>query len=342
MLRAVRVVPARPGWDRERPRRYFSQPYAPHEALAWLKHNLLGPSRRYLGLTTPLPPNTLLNPIQPRLTIAFVGDVLPLHGVRLAVDESLKRFLHDADVLVANFEGTVTTETAKGVFMGQRHTPAVLDFLEDLFAPDRTILTCANNHAGDYGWTQFGHSYELLRSRGFLPLGRADEPAVMINDAVLIACWTAWSNQPCAYVSVERDAEGVPCTTPFRILCPHWGYELQAHPHPTQIAHARGLLERWDMIVGHHSHCPQPIAAHATGRSKRLVAYSLGNCTFGYRFRHHLHGAVLKVEIGPGADGRWATGQASWRPSEVHFTGRRRAVVLLGGADRPGEASISA
>jgi hypothetical protein len=245
-------------------------------------------------------------------------------------------------VLVANFEGTVTTETAKGVFMGQRHTPAVLDFLEDLFAPDRTILTCANNHAGDYGWTQFGHSYELLRSRGFLPLGRADEPAVMINDAVLIACWTAWSNQPCAYVSVERDAEGVPCTTPFRILCPHWGYELQAHPHPTQIAHARGLLERWDMIVGHHSHCPQPIAAHATGRSKRLVAYSLGNCTFGYRFRHHLHGAVLKVEIGPGADGRWATGQASWRPSEVHFTGRRRAVVLLGGADRPGEASISA
>jgi hypothetical protein len=253
--------------------------------------------------------------------------------VRLEVDESLKRFLRNADVLVANLEGTLTTGAVRHVFMGQRHTPGVLDFLEDLFPPDRTILTCANNHVGDYGWAQFAHSYELLRSRGFVPVGRADEPAVVINDAVLLACWTAWSNQPCAYASVEGDAERLPCTIPFHILCPHWGYELQAYPHPTQIAKARGLLERWDMIAGHHSHCPQPVTAYANDRGSQLVAYSLGNFTFGYPLRHHLQGVVLMVEIGPAAHGRWAAGHASWRPTEIRFMGRKQAVVRLGGAD---------
>jgi hypothetical protein len=328
-LRAVQAASARQGWDEERPRRYFAQPYSLPEALAWVKHNLLGPSQRHRELTASLPPDAMLNPIEPRLTIAFVGDVLPLHGTRLEFGASLRRFLQDADVLVANFEGTVTRGAVKPVFMGQRQTSAVLDLLADLFPPERTVLTCANNHAGDYGWEQFRQSYELLRSRGFLPIGRTDQPAVVVNDEVLIACCTAWSNQPCGYVVAENEIDRLRVEVPYRILCPHWGYELQAYPHPAQIANARRLLQRWDMIAGHHSHCPQPVTSYANDRGSQLVAYSLGNCTFGYRLRHHLRGVVLKIEIGPGADGRWSTGRASWRHTEVRFRDRRRAVVQL-------------
>lgn len=326
-LEKIRATPP-DGWRREPTRRWFSQPYPWPEALGWLAKNVFGPTRDHGDLTSSIGPEVRVDAITPNLTVAFVGDILPLAGRRFSVGEDVKAFFDGAALLVGNLEGTLIDGRPPRAFLGQAHTPATLDFLADLFPPDRTLLTCANNHAGEYGWAHFTRSQGMLEDRGFCVIGRADEPAVLLNGQVLIAAGTAWFNRPCAYVS-RIDALGhcAGVDAAFRIVCPHWGYELEAYPRPAQIAQAHRLLGRWDAIVGHHSHWPQPVAFETSTAGRRLVAYSLGNFTFGLKLGKHLRGTILRLELGPRADGRWAVGRIQWRRTRIRLAGRRDAVV---------------
>ena len=312
-------------------RRYFSQPYGVRDALWWLVHNVCGPSRRHRALTPWLPSACTLNAVQPALQLAFVGDLMPAGRTALRIGDDVREFLGGADLLVANFEGTIVDRAVRPVFMGQRHSPVVLDLLEDLFPPTRTVLSCANNHAGDFGWEQFHHSWERLESRGFTVIGRADRPGAIVGAAhpIAIVSGTAWSNRPCDYVSRLHEAADLATPAAFRVLCPHWGYELRRYPGPDQVDLARRLVGTWDLVVGHHSHCPQPVAALHTDSTRRAVAYSLGNFTFGLDLKHHLRGLVLRVSVGPGPTGRWAVGRLEWRATEIRFEPGHRAVVRL-------------
>lgn len=65
---------ARPGW--------FGQPYPMGEALRWVANNLWGPRQTHARLTTWLADGTVLEPIVPKLRIAFVGDIMPFAGRR--------------------------------------------------------------------------------------------------------------------------------------------------------------------------------------------------------------------------------------------------------------------
>jgi capsule synthesis protein PGA_cap len=334
IIRTVRAAIDRTGWEWDAPGPYFSQPYTWREALAWVANNLVGPSDRHCGLSPEIESGTMANPIAPELTVGFVGDIMPWGAVQLRVADEVRAFFAGVDFLAGNLEGTIVTGRAPHVFMGLAHTDAVLDLLAELHPPERTVLSCANNHAADYGWALFRRSYEMVRERGFVPIGLADEAIAILGGKVAIAASTAWSNRPCAYVArLGELAEGLLAKEgpPFCILCPHWGYELQAYPHPRQIAEAQRLLGRWGMIVGHHSHCPQPVSLYGplTGGERRLVAYSLGNFTFGLNLQKHLRGVVVKVALGPGPDGRWRVGRVDWQRVAVRFMGRSRAVVTL-------------
>jgi len=259
-----------------------------------------------------------------------VGDLLPTRRAAVQIGDDVREFLRSADVLVANFEGTIVDRPVPSVFMGQAHSPAVLDLLAELFPPERTVLSCANNHAGDYGWAQFCRSWQRLEDRGFTVIGRADRPGVILDGQLAIASGTTWSNQPCDYVCRLHEAADLSAHAAFRVLCPHWGYELHHYPDPEQVDLARRLLGRWDLVVGHHSHCPQPVTLLDAGTdTRRAVAYSLGNFTFGLDLRHHRRGLVLKLSVGPRPDGRWAVGRLEWRVTEIRFESRRRATVRL-------------
>jgi hypothetical protein len=319
------------------PRRYFSQPYGFRDWLLWLVHNLLGPSHRHRSLTPWLPSKCTLNAVRPARQLAFVGDVLPTRRTAVRIGDDVREFLRSADLLVANFEGTIVDGPTPPVFMGQAHSPAVLDLLAQLFPPERTVLCCANNHAGDYGRAQFCRSWQRLEDRGFTVIGRADRPAVIVDGPIAIASGTIWSNQPCDYVSRLHEAAALDARAAFRVLCPHWGYELHRYPDPEQVDLARRLLGRWDLVVGHHSHCPQPVTQLDAGtNTRRAVAYSLGNFTFGLDLRHHLQGLVLKLSVGPGPTGRWGVGRLEWRATEIRFERRHRATVRLAPRDESG------
>jgi len=326
-IEKIRLTPPA-GWRRDPPRQWLSQPYPWREAAWWVAKTLFGPARAHAGLVPRLDQNVCTEAITPRMTVGFLGDIMPLGAREFVVDDRVKAFFAGVDLLVGNLEGTVIDGRAPSRFMGQAHTRATIDLLADLFPPERTLLTCANNHAGEYGWALAAESQRILEARGFGVVGRADEPAALVDGRVLIAVGTDWTNRRCGYAArleaLERLAE---VDAALRIACPHWGYELEANPRPPQVARAGRLLRQWDAIVGHHSHWPQPVTLYHTTGGPRLVAYSLGNFTFGLNFSKHLQGAILRLELGPRADGRWAVGRVAWRATRIRFLGQRYGVV---------------
>jgi hypothetical protein len=316
------------GWDSHEPTRYFSQPYSLFEGMEWIYHVLINPPKSHCGVQEFVPDNSSLNSIVPRIKLGFIGDIMILDGMRLEIGQDIRRFFSDADFLIGNFEGTIVKDCRKPVFMAQAHSEEILDALADLFPPERTILSCANNHAGDYGWNGFSASYRLLQDRGFITVGRRDEPSVLIDGKVNIAGCTSWSNQKCKFVALTKEADRYFLDrAEFNILYPHWGYEMQLRPKSRQVREGRNLLRKWNMVIGHHTHCPQPAVAIEFIRHKRLLAYSLGNFCSAERTEDIPIGIVLKVDIGPDIEGVWAAGGVNWEFLYASHS-RERCVVL--------------
>lgn len=325
-----------PGWDSNEPTRYFSQPYSFLEGLEWTYHVLINPPRSHCPIEEFVPDNSLINTITPRIRLGFIGDIMILDGIDLRIGEDIRTFFSDADFLVGNFEGTIVTGHHKHVFMAQAHTEEILNVLANLYPPERTILSCANNHSGDYGWRDFCSSYQLIQDYGFFTMGRRDEPSIVIDGKVNIASCTSWSNQKCKFVATTDEADRYFIDdAAFNILYPHWGYEMQLTPRHQQVQQGRELLSKWDMIIGHHSHCPQPILLHEYNRRQKLMAYSLGNFCSSRATENRQIGIALKVELGPDKSGIWAVGKVQWEFISIRpFSEHSAELIICSEQDR--------
>ncbi len=316
------------------PRRRIPIPYDLGETLSWIGNNLFGPSSRYAELTDFIPQSTELNEIRPMATLAFYGDIMQMKDKRLEFGDGLKAFFADADWVVGNFEGTITS--TEGVPMASVHREEILEDLERLAPAERTVLTNANNHTCDFGWAEFERSYALQRRHGFRVVGRKDEPSIRLGDHVNLANVTRWSNQRCTHLAELADVDaGFDPEAALNVLSPHWGYEMQLYPDPEQIALGRKLLEKWDLIVGHHTHSPQVITAYDVDGTRKLLAYSLGDFSTYLGIDKYRHGIVLKVEVGPDpakTGGPWRVGRVEWRCSIIDQVDDETTLLRL--ADR--------
>lgn len=307
----------------ENPVNRFASNYGILEKIDWLRNRALTPTKRYRHLSSYLPEDTTLNEISPAFRIAFTGDIMPLGHRELSFDKHLEAFYADADFWVINLEGIIyPTER----WLALSHKAQIIKSLRRYFPPERTLITCANNHTGDFGYRNFEHSYQMLKDAGYHVIGRKDENAFMLPNRIRLICATMWSNQICEYVPRLGDAHPDPEAN-FNILVYHWGYELHLYPNPKQIALAADLLKKYDALIGHHSHCPQPV----TAMDKRLIAYSLGNFCAQLWQRNHRHGIALKMELGPDAGGAWKTGRVEY--GFTRYTIHRNKVVEVGLVD---------
>ena len=311
-------------WAAETPRKRFATPYkwGTGENFVWLKNRLFGPSRNHQNLTTFIPQETQIHAIKPRLRIAFIGDVMPTCGKVFRPGDNLIAFLQDVDYLILNFEGIISAD--RRVLNGLRHNESIIAFLGQILPPEKVIVSFANNHAADCGWEEFQRCYDFLREHRYSVCGRRDQPSVMLDDCVQVTVCSHWSNQQGAFIShCEKALDPSNRAAFFKILYCHWGYEMQLYPHPRQIEEGKDLLNRWDMVVGHHSHCPQPITQH---RGK-LLAYSLGNFCYGVRSDRYHHGMIVKSEIGLNARQQWRTGKVTWKFTQQQSLGRGECLV---------------
>jgi len=286
----------------------FGNPYGLIDSLDWIKCNLIRPSWRYQYETAFIDQKTCLNQIDSKLTVVFVGDLMPTGNHEFRFGQQFREFVEGADYLSINLEGVIGD--CRRVWNAQRHSASVMDLMESLFPAAQTIVSCANNHAADCGRAAFEVHCHLLEARGFAVIGSRERPSVRLNGDVQISGCTFWSNQSADYLAqpedMDRESES---KAAFKILQPHWGYEMHLYPSPRQIKLGKQFLRSWNAVVGHHSHCPQPIAQ----QENQLIAYSLGDLLFGNSRENWHHGLVVKIGIGPNETGLWQVGEVDWR-----------------------------
>ena len=291
-------------------------PYNACETAGWLIRNVTGPGRKNAGLVKCIPNDYVFNKgIECKYRIIAVGDIMPMNGRRLSIGKKLSEFVSDGDCLIGNLAGTITGAKRKRwpPALDQRHGTQIIDALSDFFPPKKTYLSVANNHAGDFGKEAFLKSTEALKMRGFGIFGWNEHPCAIINEELRIITGTMWSNRSCDYVFTLDEAEQHIKSEAFNLLYPHFGFELERYPRPDTVKLARGLIQKFDAIVGGHPHCPQPVTRETVSGFARLLAYSLGDFCCGLKMKKYQYGVVLKIEAGQDKSGNWVVGKSQWR-----------------------------
>ncbi|MBK6325781.1 MAG: CapA family protein [Chloroflexi bacterium] len=245
-------------------------------------------------------------------SLIVVGDVLLGRGVASQPDPlgEAAAWLASADVTLGNLEGVISVtrdpcsvhsclwqaSTEYEAQITTRDSRIILAMpLTAVFQLRHAgfdLLGLANNHSLDNGAAGLAETAVRLRQAGLTPLGLREAGqitheirvanniplAFLAFNAVpdpagapdpLLATWDAQSG-PAAIAAAKAAADAV-------IVSVHWGLEYETRPSPTQERLAQEMLAAGaDLVVGHHPHVAQPLAATRGG----LVAYSLGNFVF--------------------------------------------------------------
>ena len=192
--------------------------------------------------------------------------------------QNVRSILEADDATFANFEGTLTTETAREskeyAFKGD---PSYTQILTD---GSIDVVTLANNHSSDYGAKSLTDTEEALDAAG-IDYCIGDKIAVKEVNGI-----------PTAFIGIYVLNDGMAREEQVKqtiaaskqqgaklvIVAFHWGTEKAAEPDETQKSLAHTAIDCGaDLVVGHHPHVLQAIEYY----KGKYIAYSLGNFCFG-------------------------------------------------------------
>src|ERR1039458_7405026 len=258
-----------------------------------------------------------------QVTFAVAGDVIPHQAVReaaaaaghdtegwAALFNDVSDVFHGADFGFVNMETPVAPAHSKGSKPFMFDAPVALP--QALKASGIKIVSFANNHVMDQGWTGFAEAREHLREQGLLFAGTGDtaqqgwQPVITEANGIKVG-WlgmTRWLNgnrnpdkddQPHVnffpYPGEAGGAPGMdeagvieavkaaPAQGDLRGSAMHWGIEYATAPRPEDVDVAHKMLDAGaSVIVGHHPHVLQPVETYKTADGRNTVIfYSLGN-----------------------------------------------------------------
>ena len=192
--------------------------------------------------------------------------------------QNVRSILEADDATFANFEGTLTTETAREskeyAFKGD---PSYTQILTD---GSIDVVTLANNHSSDYGAKSLTDTEEALDAAG-IDYCIGDKIAVKEVNGI-----------PTAFIGIYVLNDGMAREEQVKqtiaaakqqgaklvIVAFHWGTEKATEPDETQKSLAHTAIDCGaDLVVGHHPHVLQAIEYY----KGKYIAYSLGNFCFG-------------------------------------------------------------
>lgn len=237
--------------------------------------------------------------------VGFVGDICPLFGRTVHFGEGVQDVLSDCDVVVGNFEGVFSDHRWKPFLM--KHSEEIFEVLSKIQPLKKWVVSVANNHATDFGTDALRRTLNVLDRQGIRWLGTADRPRLSLADGVTLTAWTRWLNRP--EEGVAREDPGAPTTPGLHVAFPHWGYEHEREPRPSQ-----DVPDGYSLTAGHHTHLPQPFERCDNGQ---LVAWSLGNFVTGKQLPVLGEGALLKVGIRRPAEGSPTIARAHFREMDL-------------------------
>ena len=230
--------------------------------------------------------------------VLFVGDIMLDRNVaRTAESEgagalfstSTRALFADADVRVANLEGTVTGNPSiarqNNKILRFTFNPALAkEVLQGLHID---AVSLANNHALDFG--EFGYDETRDRVENTIGTKVFGHP---LNDKGTLSTAVVSKGKTLCFVGYHAlfDADIAPVVSDIQALHPecwrvivfaHWGEEYKTRSNAAQREAARAFIDAGaDLVIGAHPHVVQE---HEVYKNKAIF-YSLGNCMFDQNF----------------------------------------------------------
>ncbi|MFN2556070.1 MAG: CapA family protein [Nitriliruptorales bacterium] len=272
------------------------------------------------------------------ITVAFGGDVHGEKQIRRALEAGEQPLAGMAPVLAAADLAIVNLETALGdggLPADKRHTfLAPHTLLVALREAGVDVVSLANNHSLDYGWTTLRGGLARLADAGLATVGVGEDAAsayaphvvevlgarvavIGLTRVIPRRNWAAGEDRPglASGYDLRRAAAAVragAAAADHVIVTVHWGTELAGCPDGNQLTLARVLHEAGaDVVVGHHPHVLQGVDHGPHG----LTAYSLGNLLWYSTGPVTRLSGVLTVTLGPEGVEGWQLHPAVVTPS---------------------------
>ncbi len=203
--------------------------------------------------------------------------------------------------LVVNYEGVFDADPnfgqvkKRGVHLSQSKMS-----VKALKSLNTAAVLLANNHTMDFCEEGLRRTLDELKKEGIPYAGAGKDlesalkPVILKDSIGETAIFNfGWDIEETVYASekragcaprentvvletIRRFAEENPKTAIIPVL--HWGFEYSMYPQlfDIELADRLCLIEQVKMVIGHHTHCPQPFEI----RHGKPVFYSLGNFYF--------------------------------------------------------------
>jgi poly-gamma-glutamate synthesis protein (capsule biosynthesis protein) len=254
-------------------------------------------------------------------SIILVGDILLAFKAKPILEkhgyghpfQHLKAFLSEAEVVIGNLEFPISNsgkawEKKKFTF---RAPPQAI---KGLLSGGINVVSLANNHILDYGPEALSDTLFFLKKHNISFTGagqnlfEAREPVIKIVSGARVGILAYSLTQPESFYAgvkksgtapaylnyLKEDIKKLRKKVEIVIISFHWGKEYSSQPTQYQINLAHQTVNFGaDVVFGHHPHVIQGVEIY----QGKLIAYSLGNFTFGSYNRGAKIGLILKLKI---------------------------------------------
>ncbi|MFH1436103.1 MAG: CapA family protein [Pseudomonadota bacterium] len=220
---------------------------------------------------------------------------------KLGLEHPFSRLREDIekhDIAFANLESAISTRgrhiwKKKYLF---RMTPQQAEGLKH---SGLDVVSIANNHTTDFGEKALQDTIDALDAMSIAHVGAGKDIRAAAHPAlitigrvnVVFLAYNAFSSPltdatedsagsaPMVLDRVVEDIRKQKTPGSVVVVSAHWGVQHTQVPVKRQVRMARAMIDAGaDVIVGHHSHCPQSIEVY----KGKPIFYSLGNFVFGY------------------------------------------------------------
>lgn len=242
--------------------------------------------------------------------VLFVGDIMLDRNVARSAAAygipylfaSTSLLFADADVRVANLEGSVTDRPS----IAQRDN-TILRFTFDPAAARETLdflrltaVSLANNHTYDFGAEGYAQTRGRVAQAGVAAFGHPNnaegELSTRVESGGKSFCFVGFHSLfVSAATPVIKEIERLRPECWRVVVFAHWGEEYQSRANAAQQAAAHAFIDAGaDVVIGAHPHVVQNVEVY----NGRAIFYSLGNFMFDQNFSWATtHGLAVRADF---------------------------------------------
>ncbi len=294
--------------------------------------------------TTTPPQKIVLEKSPDDLVILMAGDIMFDRGIRKLgerkgydslFDPSVTSLFKQADVVVANLEGPITSTSSKTLVDGKTNDSFTFTFSPEvantIARAGITIVSQANNHADNFGLSGYRETQKWLNDAGVGYFGNPwnststdleGKHSVRVENLDALSLDPKLTETPMTtfltrkgitvaligyhafQTGVDRvvvEIRRVSRPDVFTIVMPHWGEEYATLPSTQMKNYARLFASAGaDAVIGAHPH----VIMNNEWIDEVPIYYSLGNLLFDQYFSQEvMHGRIIELHLRKDATG---------------------------------------